>query len=399
MSYATIDTDNKGDDNVNNKDKDFNGDKVIEITSGKVGDKITIGGYSYTDAAIENGNTLLVCDSSVKTDAFKKPVIVDINKQKDESRGQYEDFFVYVKTSDPSGKYYIRYNFIYEYNTAIVNAVNTTDNINAFRVKEAYLVEVTSVTATDVKYNKIMNVLQQGEISMAAKESGAVDFIGGYHGDDNMTAFTLKADGVEYTPGKVDIALTCDTLEIFQQSKLNRCTKPDVPVMLYTQQYTINDKGVKLDKTVEWLVDNFNSTNVYMQMFTVYRTACEDLKVLDGNGNNPFSNQGDNILLDTDVKVVEEASKYADKRVLGNENNRQLIYSSDKTGISANVGFEIIDNSCSIRSANVQLRYRDAKDNKWYVNFTGADGNATPKRGDIWKVNTYFNIDYINPVK
>lgn len=328
----------------------------------------------------------------------KDAVILELNKKND-NNGTYEDFFVYVKTSDPSGKYYVRYNFIYEYSTEVKSKASSTDNIDAFRVKEAYLVEITSVTDTDVKYNKIMNVLQQGEIALAAREEGAgiVDFIGGYHGDDHMTAFTLKADGAEYTPGEDNIAVVCSTVEIFQQSTLNRCNQPDVPVMIHTQNYTIDAAGVKVDKSIEWVVDDFKSTTVYMQMFTLYRTACEDLMVLDGEGENPFSKDGDNILEDTDVKVIEEASKYADARVLSNKNNRALIYSSDKTGVSAKVGFEILEESCSVRSAEVQLRYRDAKDNKWYVNFTGADGNPTPKKGDVWKLDTYFDIDYVAP--
>ena len=336
--------------------------------------------------------------------ARKNPVILEMDKQKDPNRGTYESFYVYVKTSDPSGKYYVRYNFIYEYNTAITVKSNTTDNIDAFRVKGGSLVEVTSISDTDIKFNKIVDVLQQGEIALAAKDtfngSSSVDFIGGYHGDDHMFEFVLKADGAEYKPGEGDIVVVCDKLEFTQRSYLTRCGYPDTKVMIHNQEYTVDGAGVKIAKSIEWLVDDFQSTTVYMQMFTVFRNnVCENLMVLDGEGKNPFSKEGDNILLGTDVKVVEENAKYADKRVLSNKNNRQLVYSSDKTGISAKVGFEILDNSCSIRSASIQLRYKDAKDNKWYVDFTGPNGNATPKTGDVWAIDAYYDIDYIAPVK
>ena len=330
----------------------------------------------------------------------KDAVILEINKKHD-TKGTYEDFFVYVKTSDPSGKYYIRYNFIYEYSTQVLNKANSTDNIDAFRVKGAYLVEITKVTETDVTYNKIMDVLHQGEISFAAKENGAADFVGGYHGDDNMISFKLKADGVEYTPGEADIAVVCSTVEIFQEAIINRCSQPDVPVIVHTQDYTIDAAGAKTDKSIKWLVDDFNMSGAqsyaYLQMFTVFRAACEDIMVLDGNGNNPFATEGANILEDTDVKVVEENASYADKRVLGSKNNRVLKYSSDKTGVSAEIGFEIVDNSCSVRSAEVQLRYGDAKDNKWYVGFANSDGSTTSVKGNVWKLNTYFDIDYTVP--
>lgn len=359
--------------------------------------------YIFTLAQNNEGSTVAISNITVDGKiARKNPVILEIDKQKDAKRGSYENFYVYVKTSDPSGKYYVRYNFIYEYNTNIVLKSNTTDNIDAFRVKEAYLVEITSVTDTDVKYNLVQKVLQQGEISLAARESrdGVADFIGGYHGDDHMFEFVLKADGAEYKPGEGDIAVVCDTVEFTQRAYITRCGAPDTNVMIHNQQYTIDGEGVKIAKSLEWLVDDFKSTTVYMQMFTVYRNdVCENLMVLDGEGKNPFSGEGDNILLATDVKVIEEASKYADKRVLSSKDNRQLVYSSDKTGISARVGFEILNESCSIRSASIQLRYKDAKDNKWYVDFTGPNGNATPKKGDVWAIDSYYDIDYVAPAK
>ena len=112
-----------------------------------------------------------------------------------------------------------------------------------------------------------------------------------------------------------------------------------------------------------------------------------------------FSNENESVADTVAEPVVEENAKYADTRVLSNKNNRQLVYSSDKTGISAKVGFEILDNSCSIRSASIQLRYKDAKDNKWYVDYTGPNGNATPKTGDVWAIDAYYDIDYIAPAK
>lgn len=359
--------------------------------------------YVFTLAQNNEDSVVSISNMSVDGEvARKNAVILELDKQKDPSRGSYESFYVYVKTSDPSGKYYVRYNFIYEYNTNIVLKSNTTDNIDAFRVKEAYLVEITSLTDTDVKYNKIKNLLQQGEISLAARESrdGVVDFIGGYHGDDHMFEFVLKADGVEYKPGEANVAVACSTIEFLQRAYITRCGAPDTNVLIHTQNYTIDGGGVKIGKSLEWLVDDFKSTIVYMQMFTLYRNdVCEDLMVLDGEGKNPFGKEGENILEDTDVKVIEESAKYADKRVLSNKNNRQLVYSSDKTGISARVGFEILNESCSIRSASIQLRYKDAKDNKWYVDFTGPGGNATPKKGDVWAIDSYYDIDYVAPAK
>ena len=354
------------------------------------------GWYSFT-LRLRNSAKVYVSDIQVDGKIARKDAVILELKKKDDSKGQYEDFFVYVKTSDPSGRYYVRYNFIYEFNDKVEGTVNSTDNINAFRIKQAYLVEITGITEEKVMYDSVMTVLYHGEIALAAKEDhpAAVDFVGGFHGDDNMTAFQLKADGIEYVPGEMNAVVICDSLEIFQEATINRCAQPDVPVMTHTQNYTIDAAGVKLDKSLTWLTDDFNSTMVYMQMFTLARAACEDLMVLNSAGENPYGDQGINVLEDTDVKIDSQPDLYADKKVLSSTENRHLIYSSDKTGISARIGFDIVDNSCSVREAFVQLRYKDAKDNKWYVNFTCADGSTTPKIGEVWKLNTYFDIDYV----
>ena len=52
--------------------ENFEGIAATEVSAWKVGDKVTIGGYSFTAVAIEKDSTLLVCDTSVKTDAFHK---------------------------------------------------------------------------------------------------------------------------------------------------------------------------------------------------------------------------------------------------------------------------------------------------------------------------------------
>lgn len=354
------------------------------------------GEYSFTVTNTGNGSveiTDIIFDGNINT---KDSVILELNKKND-NKGTYEDFFVYVKTSDPSGKYYIRYNFIYEYNEEVVDKSNSTANIDAFRVKQAFVVEILEKSATDLKYKEIAPVLQQGEISLAVKENGMSDFVGGYHGDDHMTEFTLCADGKEYKPGEEDRVVECSYVTIHQKATINRCAQPDVPVMIHDQNYVIDSTGVKNDKSVEWLVGDFKITHGYLQMFTVYRTACQNLMVLDGEGKNPFSKEGANILEDTDVKVIEEAASYADKRVLSSIKNRALKYSSNTTGISAEIGFEILNESCTVNSASVQLRYKDAKDNKWYVSFGDKDGSMTPAKGAFWELATYFDIDYVAP--
>ena len=52
------------------EDEDIVRASVAEISTWKVGDQVTIGGYGFTAVAIEKDKTLLVCNSVVKVDAF-----------------------------------------------------------------------------------------------------------------------------------------------------------------------------------------------------------------------------------------------------------------------------------------------------------------------------------------
>ena len=52
------------------EEQDFTVISATEVSAWKVGDKVTLGGYSFTAVAIEKDSTLLVCDTSVKTEAF-----------------------------------------------------------------------------------------------------------------------------------------------------------------------------------------------------------------------------------------------------------------------------------------------------------------------------------------
>ena len=43
---------------------------ATEVSAWQIGDRVTIGGYGFTAVAIDENSTLLVCDTSVKTDSF-----------------------------------------------------------------------------------------------------------------------------------------------------------------------------------------------------------------------------------------------------------------------------------------------------------------------------------------
>ncbi len=396
---ATADTNNQSDGDLSNEDG------VQSIQNGKTpdssssGDKTSSSGQfssgspsssssqvsSNSHSSAENQSSSGNQSSAENKVDRTNGVIVELIKKKD-NKGTYEDFYIYVRTDDPTGKYYIRYNFIYEYNTEISNEANSTKNVDAFRIKEAHLTEVTNVTATSVDKSDICTVLQQGEISLAVKENNTNDYLGGYHGDDHMTEFKLTVGGKEYIPGKANEVIVCDTVKIHQVDILNRCGKANDDVLKHTQEYTIDMDGVKTNKKVEWLTDNFNLYQAYLQMFTMYRvvnnkTVCEKVATYDGEGN----------FLASKTISGTISSGY---HTLENTNIREVRYSSKTSGISAKVGFDIVGNSVAVKSALINVRTQG--DNKWYANFCPVNG-SNPKAGEFWEINTYFDIDYIAP--
>ena len=302
-------------------------------------------------------------------------------------KGQYASFYIYVQTSDPSGEYYIRYNMEYEYNIEAWGEADSTQNIESFRVKGANLVRVKSVSDTAVSYDTICRVLHTGEISLAVKEKNAADFIGGLHGDEHIESFSLKADGVSYTPGAEKKAVRCSYIQFDQTTVLNRCNMPGDNVIRHVQHFLIDSSGFHAQKEVEWLTDSFNPQHVYLQMFTMYRVdkgkmICETFETLDFNGKS--------LAKDTVTTEILDDVQY-----LNSPANRGVRYSSATSGVSSEVRFWIVDNSVAFKNGRIAVRA--VGDNKWYADFIPTGGKAKPSSGDVWKVETWFNIDYVTP--
>ncbi|MBR4873648.1 MAG: hypothetical protein IKV00_07410, partial [Clostridia bacterium] len=306
------------------------------------------------------------------------PVLLEMTKS---SADAYNNFNVYVRTSDPSGKYYVRYKFLYAYNTATANGADSGTNVSLFRIDGATLVEVAGVSKTKIASKEIADVLTNGEITLAMLEeygdgTTAVDFIGGYHGDEHLTSFVLTADGVAYTPGAEAKIVSCDTLGITQVSELERWANPagDADVVAkHTQVYTIDENGFKVDRSIEWLVDDFTINNAYAIMFTMRRLSfdkavCETVSICDAAGNVLGSQT---ISASTDV-----SSQYS---ILNNDDTRQVKYTDATSGISATVGFEIGSGAAVKEGKNyIAVRKNSVGDNKWYVSFNSAENGQTP---------------------
>ena len=387
--------------------------KTVTLTYGEtslaIAEGLSRGAHTFVIEKVSGGDILRIdgvtlCGEMTDAPALRTEngVFVEVLAPK-YAEHPYASFNVYVQTTHSSGKYFIRYNFTYEYNAHDATltwstGVNTETNRSNYRIKTAQIVEKTGAQT----FSDVYEILQGGEISLAIKEydpdgkAMAGDFVGGYHGDENLTFVSLVLDGSREVSLLNGVAgfYNCTTVEFKQESVINRCHTPNEPVMNHVQHYLVDTNGVQLLQQVEWLVDDFTtSSQSYLQMFTLYRTNPKNksdylttrLNLLDEDGN-PIS--GFNNVDLTDSRFNGGSSVDLEKTTVA----RYAEYFGEEKGIYAKAGFQFVDQSCRLQSALVSIRTNG--DSKWYPSF----GGVTPSRGDVWTINSIYYIDY-NPAE
>lgn len=395
---------------------DENGQKVSESAS-------RVFKYNGCGVCVDNGKPKEFDPKEFEA-LTTSPVILELKQKAASAAGDYADFYVYTRCSDPSGRYYVRYRFMYAYSTDTTNKTDSGTNIESFRVVSAELVKLNSIDENSLSYTKLHNLLSSGEISLAIKEyeydstvvgNGIGDFCGGFHGDehfvvvDGVDQFTLKAEGVTYVPGTANAIVQCQTVTLEETTLLDKWALPagsDGQFAKHEQLFTLTDDGMKIDRKVTWLADEFVIDTAYPMMFTLLRVdngtpICEIVESFDANG----------------VSLGKETFELVnDKQTshLTNANLRQVRFSSATSGISAVAGFSIGENNRGTLG-NPYIAYRKAAegksgDNKLYIPMAGStsvqvqyteDGKTKTRskavKDEVWEISTYYNIDYVKP--
>ena len=329
---------------------------------------------------------------------------------------RYNSINFYVQTSDPSGDYYVRYKMQYEYSETRNNyAANSCTNISNYRIKTAQLVKVNDVTETAVKSTEVVPVLTGGEISLAVRQKNvdpstvtkeaateigsngfAKDFIGGFHGDERLTSVELYLDGdkVEIYGKTAGYVVPGTYAEFNQEATMyawgtSTADSYGRPIILHTQNFVFDSNGVKNNQSAQWLDDGYEIDAFYFQMLTLVREAngklvCEKVASFDENGNEIDSL--------TIPMPVEKQTSY-----LSNLENRGFRYSSDVSGVFAEAGFEVINDSIVPDRMYVAARVGTTSDNKMYVSFRSPTNGQKPVKGEVFEILVYYHIDYVNP--
>ena len=367
---------------------------------------------------------------------------VDIEVKAPAAGSEYGDVYVYAQTSDESGDYYIMYIFKYldfgmdsrmTDDDASTNATyasgggDTKWNCHMYRVREAYIYKKND----NGTYTKVCALLHQGEISVAIKEyynqTSAADFVGGYHGDENMTALCFLVDGEVLDTTKAGKYMGKTTLEFIQDTMINRCNEPDTPLLAHNQHFLVDTNGLKIDRHLEVLANDFapRHDNGYTMMATVYRI---------GTGSSPNASNVESTYNIKTMSVLNANGKLSDSSsvfdmtdgnypyISGNASsvtcagdsklvNRYAKYEGDR-GVSGSVGYVISDASMETKSTTIQVRLTYG-DNKWYAcigsyaatseawtaaTASGAASGTWKKlivpKGEKWNLSTYYLFDY-----
>ena len=364
--------------------------------------------YNGEGQCLNSGFPMEVPDI-VEEETMGSPAVIVETTKRSASKGDYADFYVYIRTSDPSGRYYTRYNYMYEYSTAVTNGTNSNTNIDSMRVRTAQVVKLSAYNEeTDtLNYAVVEQILQSGEVSLAIKENvdadgdgknDVLDFCGGYHGDEHITSFTMKIDGEVYNLGEKAEVICCSEVTLEQISEIDRWEEDlgddgkKQQVLRHEQYVTFNRKGVTSNKVLTWLVDDFEIYSVFPSMYTLNRTdaernfICEHVELYDANGKYLSGT-------DTTAEYKQQTN------VLSNVNAREARYSSATTGFSAGVKVDIISGA-EVTSAYIAARTSTGyQDNKWYFNVQSAENGKTPKTGEVWEFEVSYYVDYVAPTK
>ena len=352
-----------------------------------------------------------------------------------ESGKDYGNVHVYVRTSDPSEKYYIRYHFNYvkvapaDY-TYFTGKGSTNYNSDLYRIIEAHLVEKNS----DGSFTKLFGVLQSGEVSLAITERhlftpeelaaagmtdkngnayteatniSATDFVGGLHGDERMEFVEFYIDGKPLDITRAGSYSNVTHFEFCQDSIINRCNEEDENVMLHGQKILLDTNGLRLNQHIEFLTDDFYPApgSTYLQMCTFFRVntslastaekanpanyICADVNLLDANGNVLATEDLRKDIYSYDPSLGTTNVWFADST---KTSNRYIEYLGNNNGLYGKAGFVIPDASVKSDSAKLAVR-RGQGDNKWYASFDTYNGESA-YLGEVWNVNDYYYIDY-----
>lgn len=268
--------------------------------------------------------------------------------------------------------------------------IGGSTNCELYRICGAY------VTALENgEFARRFRVLQGGEVSFALREVGAADFVGGIHGDENMTDACLYADGVKIPLDK-EGHYCCSAAELDEASYINRCNTPEQRILLHKQKYTFSNGEIILSQYLEWLSEPRAIDRAFTPMLTVQRRCAEDssriltdtVEFYSYEKSEPFA------VFDTSAYGTVPNPALPPRLGVGSRATGAAVYGKN-SGLRAEVcilgvGGELDTDDVA---AHIWLRYGESLDSKIYFNVHSDE--KTVRRGTVWELNIKYRIEYL----
>lgn len=295
----------------------------------------------------------------------------------------------------PAGAFYAEYRFVYEQNPPkpelpYNKGPNDPANRRFYRIRTAWIVRQEGEW-----FVPVFRALQQGEIGLALREKGAGDFVGGFHGDENLTEVSLWL-GDRQLPLDRPFFGCADGFRFLQTSRINRCNTPDTVIALHSQSYRLEGNTLRLTQQVRWVTDALEIQSAFMPMLTVQRldpaspdrilTDTVELYAPDGTlaasfDTTPYGTQGNpNAKGDDTISVLKNTYATSAK-----------VYRK-AGGLCVEGGYRVLDNSIPTEQLRTNLLIRfmpHTLDNKIYFRIWTGEG---PRAGTCWHSEVFYRI-------
>lgn len=260
---------------------------------------------------------------------------------------------------------------------------NDPANCRFYRIREAYLGTLSCEGLADAR-----RILQGGEIGLAIRERGSGDFVGGFHGDEQILSVTLLGDGEE-------IALDAPSFGAYREvrfletSRIDRCNTPSEPLCLHGQVYTAAGDTLSLAQRVEWIADAHPLDAAFMPMLTVQRLDPQSRAHRLTDTLTFYDEAGLTVAaLDTTPYAEAPAEGQASTLLKGTAAVRVAATGREsglciEAGIAHRAGSPLAGNT----RVSVWPRYGNDLDSKVY--FDVAAGRS-PKAGEVWEADVFY---------
>ncbi|MDO9634292.1 MAG: right-handed parallel beta-helix repeat-containing protein [Paludibacter sp.] len=284
--------------------------------------------------------------------------------------GSSDALNIYVKGSKEASNKYIRHR--------LYNAKNTAKNLNVWRIVNSYLTERTSV----YNFSNILSkeFIYSGEWECAIRQTvngvPKSDFMGGFHGYEELVDVNAWADGKKISLGTT-INLTAYNVTVDQNSILYEYGTKN-PVAEHLKHYVFSKDKIHLYQEVKWL-KSINVVNSYLAMLPIARSLPDGTAITD-RGTMEHNPTVFNIGV-PNASLPFKGTNIRSARVWGEE-----------SGISASlttVFFPLLPKNsfmCSMYTA--QDGY-----NKLYFDFSGS---YTTTVDEVWESTAIYEIDINN---